>query len=70
MLKLSTYRIYDPESIVPYIRSKVFTDNQMSRIEYNYYINNVSKDYDDSQWNETAQGSITTQERQPEQHIA
>jgi hypothetical protein len=27
---------------------KVFTDNQMSRIKYNYYINNVSKDYDDS----------------------
>jgi chromosome segregation ATPase len=23
---------------------KVFTDNQMSRIKYNYYINNVSKD--------------------------
>jgi hypothetical protein len=32
---------------------KVFTDNQMSRIKYNYYIDNVSKDYDDSQakWN-------------------
>jgi hypothetical protein len=30
----------------------VFTDNQMSRIKYNYYyINNVSKDYDDSQRN-------------------
>jgi hypothetical protein len=28
---------------------KVFTDNQMSRIKNNYYINNVSKDYDDSQ---------------------
>jgi hypothetical protein len=28
---------------------KVFTDNQMSRIKYNYYINIVSKDYDDSQ---------------------
>jgi hypothetical protein len=28
---------------------KVFTDNQMSRIKYNYYIGNVSKDYDDSQ---------------------
>jgi hypothetical protein len=34
-------------------RPKVFIDNQMSRINYNYYINNVSKDYDDSQvkWN-------------------
>jgi hypothetical protein len=28
---------------------KVFTDNQMSRIKYNYYINIISKDYDDSQ---------------------
>jgi hypothetical protein len=27
---------------------KVLTDNQMSRIKYNYYISNVSKDYDDS----------------------
>jgi hypothetical protein len=30
-------------------RSKVFTDNQISRIVYNYYINNISKDYDDFQ---------------------
>jgi hypothetical protein len=29
--------------------SKVFTDNQISQIKYNYYINNVSKDYDDYQ---------------------
>jgi hypothetical protein len=28
---------------------KVFIDNQMSPIKYNYYTNNVSKDYDDSQ---------------------
>jgi hypothetical protein len=28
---------------------KVFIDNQMSRIKYNYYINIVSKYYDDSQ---------------------
>jgi hypothetical protein len=27
---------------------KVFTDNQISRIKYNYYITNVSKDYNDS----------------------
>jgi hypothetical protein len=27
---------------------KVFTDNQMSQIKYIYYINNVSKDYDNS----------------------
>jgi hypothetical protein len=27
----------------------MFTDNQISWIKYNYYISNVSKDYDDSQ---------------------
>jgi hypothetical protein len=48
---------------------KVCTDNQMSRINYNYYINNVSKDYDESQRSETAKDSITPQERQPGQHI-
>jgi hypothetical protein len=41
--------MYGPGLIVPHIRPKVFTDNQMSRIKYNYYINNVSKDYDDCQ---------------------
>jgi hypothetical protein len=30
-------------------RSKVFTDNQISRIVYNYYINNISEVYDDFQ---------------------
>jgi hypothetical protein len=55
----------DPGSIVPHIRPKVFTDNQMSQIEYKYYINSVSKDYDDSQRNETAEDSITPQEQQP-----
>jgi hypothetical protein len=49
MPKPSTHRINDPRSIVPYIWPKVFTDNHMSRIKYNYYISNVSKDYDDSQ---------------------
>jgi hypothetical protein len=49
MPKPSTYRMHDPGSIIPHIRPKVFTDNQMSRIKYNYYISNVSKDYDDSQ---------------------
>jgi hypothetical protein len=49
----------DPASIVPHKRPKVFTDNQMSRIKYNYYISNVSKDYDDSQWNRIAEDSIT-----------
>jgi hypothetical protein len=48
MPKLSTHRMHDPRSIVPHIRPKVITDNQMSRIMYNYYINNVSKTYDDS----------------------
>jgi hypothetical protein len=41
--KPSTHRTHDPRSIVPHIQPKVFTDNQMSRIEYNYYINSVSK---------------------------
>jgi hypothetical protein len=57
--------MHDPGSIVPHIWPKVFTDNQMSRIKYNYYINNVSKDYDDSQRSEIAKDSITPQERQP-----
>jgi hypothetical protein len=42
---------------------KVFTDNHMSWIKYNYYISNVSKDYDDSQRNGTTEDSITPQER-------
>jgi hypothetical protein len=60
--KSSTHRMHDPGSIVPHIRPKVFTDNQMSRIQYNYYINSVSKDYDDSQQNGTAEDSVTPQE--------
>jgi hypothetical protein len=69
--KPSTHRMHDPGSIVPYIRLKVFTDNQMSQIKYDYYyINSVSKDYDDSQWKGTAEDSITSQERQPGQHVA
>jgi hypothetical protein len=52
MKKTSTHRMHDPGSIVPHIRLKVFTDNQMSQIKYKYfYINSVSKDYDDSQRN-------------------
>jgi hypothetical protein len=42
----------------------------MSRIKYNYYINNVSKDYDDSQQNGTVEDSITPQERQLGQHVS
>jgi hypothetical protein len=49
MPKSSTHSMHDLGSIVPHIWPKVFIDNQMSRIKYNYYINNVSKDYDDSQ---------------------
>jgi hypothetical protein len=41
--------MHDPGSIVHTYGPKVFTDNQMSQIKYNYYISNVSKDYDDSQ---------------------
>jgi hypothetical protein len=44
------FHTYDP---------KVLTDNQMSQIKYNYYISNVSKDYDDSQQNGTVEDSIT-----------
>jgi hypothetical protein len=62
--------MHDPGSIVPHIRPKVFTDNQMSQIKYNYYISSVSKDYDDSQQNRTVEDSITPQERQLGQHVA
>jgi hypothetical protein len=62
--------MHDSRSIVPHIRPKVFTDNQMSQIKYNYYINSVSKDYDDSQQNGIAENSITPQERQSGQHVA
>jgi hypothetical protein len=62
--------MHDPRSIVPHIRPKVFTDNEMSRIKYNYYISSVSKDYDDPQQNGTAEDSITSQEQQPGQHVA
>jgi hypothetical protein len=41
--------MHDPGLIVPHIWLKVFIDNQKSRIKYNYYINNVSKDCDNSQ---------------------
>jgi hypothetical protein len=70
MPKLITHRMHDPGSVVPHIRPKVFTDYQMSRIKYNYYISSVSKGYDDSQRNGTAEHSITPQERQPGQHVA
>jgi hypothetical protein len=63
--KPSTHRMHDLGSIVPHIWPKGFTDNQMSRIKYDYYyINSVSEDYDDSERNGTAEDSITPQERQ------
>jgi hypothetical protein len=63
--------MHDSGSIVPHIRPKEFTDNQMSQIMYDYYyINSVSKDYDDSQRNEIVEDSITPQEQQPGQHVA
>jgi hypothetical protein len=64
MPKPCTHRMHDPGSIVPHIQPKVFIDKQMSQIEYNYYINSVSKDYDDSQRNGIAKDSITPQEWQ------
>jgi hypothetical protein len=48
MSKPSTHHMHNTWSIVSHIRLKVFTDNQMSRIKYNYYISNASKYYDDS----------------------
>jgi hypothetical protein len=69
--KPSTHCMHDPGSIVPHIRPKGFRDNQMSQIKYDYYyINSFSKDYDDSQRNETVEVSITPQERQLGQHVA
>jgi hypothetical protein len=44
MPKQNTHHMHDPGSIVPHIWPKVFTENQMSQIKYNYYINNVCKD--------------------------
>jgi hypothetical protein len=70
MPKPSTHHMHDPGLIVPHIQPKVFTDNQMSGIKYNYYISSISKDYDDSQWNGIAEDSITRQERQSGQHVA
>jgi hypothetical protein len=70
-IKTSTHRIHNSGSIVLHIRPKGFTGNQLSRIKYDYYyINSVSKDYDDSQRNGIAEDFITPQERQSEQHVA
>jgi hypothetical protein len=70
MPKPSTHRMHDIGSIVPHIWPKVFTDTQKSWIKYIYYIDNVSKDYDDTQQNGTTEDSITPQEWQLGQHVA
>jgi hypothetical protein len=60
MPKSSTHRMHDPGSIILHIRPKVFTDNQKSRIKYNYYISNVSKDWWlSTQQNKTEQQKIS-----------
>jgi hypothetical protein len=41
--------MYAQDQLFHIYDQKVLTDNQMSRIKYNYYIDNVSKDKDDSQ---------------------
>jgi hypothetical protein len=53
MPKLSTHHTYAQDQLFHTYGPKVFTDNQMSRIKYTYYINNVSKDQSDSlaKWN-------------------
>jgi hypothetical protein len=69
MPKPCTHRMHDPGSIVSHIQPKEFTDNQMLRIKYNYYISNASKNFDDSQQNGTVEDSITPQEWQPGQQV-
>jgi hypothetical protein len=59
MPKPSTHHMHDPGSIVLHKRPKVLIDNQVSKIKYSYYINNVFKDYDDSQRIEIVEDSIT-----------
>jgi hypothetical protein len=44
MPKSSTHRMYDQDQLFHTYEQKVLTDNQMSQIKYNYYIDNVSKD--------------------------
>jgi hypothetical protein len=38
------HRMYAQDQLFHTYGQKVLTDNQMSRIKYNYYIDNVSKD--------------------------
>jgi hypothetical protein len=57
--------MYAQDQLFHTYRQKVLTNNQMSQIKYNYYINNVSKDKGNSQQNRTTEDSITPQEQQP-----
>jgi hypothetical protein len=65
MPKPNTHRMYAHDQLFQRYGHKVFTDNQMSRIKYIYYINNVFKDYNDSHVKWNTEDSITPQERQP-----
>jgi hypothetical protein len=49
MPKPGTHHMYAQDQLFHTYEQKLFTYNQMSRIKYNYYINNVFKDQDDSQ---------------------
>jgi hypothetical protein len=49
MPKPSTHRMYAQDQLFHTYGQKVLIDNQMSQIKYIYYIDNVSKDYDDFQ---------------------
>jgi hypothetical protein len=62
MSKSSTHRMYAQDQLFHTYGQKVLTDNQMSRIKYNYYIDNVSKTKMTRKRNGTAQNSITPQE--------
>jgi hypothetical protein len=44
MPKTSTHHMYAQDQLFHTYGQKVLTDNQMSQINYNYYIDNVSKD--------------------------
>jgi hypothetical protein len=44
MPKPSTPRMYAQDQLFHTYGQTVLTDNQMSQIKYNYYIDNVSKD--------------------------
>jgi hypothetical protein len=70
MPKPSTHRMHDPESIVPHIWPKVFTDNQMSRkSRIITWIMSLKTNMTLSR-NGTTEDSITPQEWQSRQRVA